>query len=61
MESLRNELEVERLSKERELQKMHTNREKEVAEYKKQLATITQELETEKQKPSPVQELIVRL
>jgi len=60
VESLRNELEAERLSKERELRKMHTKREKEVAEYKKQLAAITQELETEKQKPPPVQELTVR-
>ena len=52
VESLRHELEEERLSKERELQKMTTMREKEVVEHKKQLASIRQELEAEKQKPS---------
>ena len=57
MESMRAELEAERLSKERKLRKLTTEREKEVAEHKKQLASITQELETEKQKPPPVQEV----
>ena len=49
------------LSKERELQKMTAKKNKEVTEYKKQLASITQELKAEKQKPSqsPVQEVIV--
>ena len=64
MESMRTELEAERLSKERELRKlrkMTTERENEVAEYKKQLASITEELETEKQKPPPVQEVTPHL
>ena len=59
VESLRTELETERLLKERELRKMTTEREKEVAEHKKKLASITQELEAEKQKLSPVQEVTV--
>ena len=54
-------LEAERLSKESGLQKTTTEREKEVAEYKKQLASITQEPGTEKQKPPPVQEVIPSL
>ena len=55
------ELEADMLSKERELRKMTTKRDKEVTEYKKQLASITQELEAEKQKTShsSVQEVIV--
>ena len=39
------------LTKGRELQKLTTKRDKEVAEYKRQLASITQELEAEKLKP----------
>ena len=57
VESLRNKLEAERLSKKRELQEMFSKREKEVAEHKKQLATITQELEAEKQNLLSVQEV----
>lgn len=47
VESLRSELEAERLSKERELRKMTTKREKEVAEHKKQLASMKQKLVAE--------------
>lgn len=52
VESLRNELEAERVSKERKLRKLTTEREEEVVEHKKQLASIRQELEAEKQKPA---------
>lgn len=58
MELLRSELEAERLSKEREIQKMATKREEEAAEYKKQLASIAQALETEKRKSPSVQEVM---
>ena len=57
VESLRNELQMERLLKERELQEMLTKREKEAAEHKKQLASITQELEAEKLNLLSVQEV----
>ena len=60
-EDLEKKLEAERLLKERELWKTTTAREKEVAEYKKQLASITEELETEKQKQAPAQEVTLSL
>ena len=52
-------MEAERLSKERELRKMTTKREKEVAEHKKQLTSIKQELEEEKQKSYLVQQVTI--
>ena len=58
VESLKTELQTERLSKERELRKMTSKREKEAAEYKEQLAFITQKLEVEKRKSPPVQEVM---
>lgn len=61
MESLRRELEAERSSKERELWKMITKREEEAAQFKKQLASISQELEAEKRKTSPMQEVMPKL
>ena len=57
MESMRSELEAERLSKERQLRNMITEREKELSEHRKQLAAITEELEVEKQKSALVQEV----